>query len=826
GLYPDNWTDRQARELPLLYPARPGTALSLYKLYERTNDNRWLDDANRYLEACEQELNANRFDRKDVSGWNSLAQAATEGYLLTGNAHHLELARRAAREGIARPQPKAQMASLPGISIHTLVLLYQATGEREWLEGARRIADYALGAFVHPSGLIRGTALVDRPDYYDAIQGPGTLALALYELGGVQEGASPIAPRKLEGDAVAPSISGWKFAEVNGNRRPIAVSVRIADPSGISRTALHYTYGTEIGFLDEHPQVNGDEYTFHAAPPGIAFSGFVSFAVEAVDASANHNRTITRWQQLKTATEERATGTEAGLRYPALGLTVRARESGEARMMTWLPSGVSAPAKGWVSIGRYFELAATQGAERLTVSYAPEETWRLIESTLALAFWDGHQWTRVPGELDSARRLVTAPFREARYWTVLGEDRVLWRAPGRETGVALAPVAADGTFEVLTTAWQPGELLSSRGEKLFNYPVDPPYHPVHNSSSPAVARLKAGAEPVLLIGAPSAYVYAYTRDGRRLWRTEVGGEILGAIAAGRLTASADLAVAGAWNGGVAVMDAGGRKLWEKALPKPSGGTPVLVDLDGDGRLEIVVNSGSRLVALRGDTGAVLWEFEAGGAGLVTPAAGALVRGGRPRLVTGDDSGAVYAVDEKGQLLWRQTRVFGPREVPEPIEYYAAISEIGLADLTGTGERQVVVATKAGETVALGARGERLWRFASYERKVGISLGGGARLAFADLDEDGQMEVILSQQDSFLYVLDSEGRQKWCYLGYFWYHTAPAVADLQHTGELNIVFTAPEDNGTYALRGGHRGKPGRAPWPMARGGLERTNCAPW
>ena len=89
-----------------------------------------------------------------------------------------------------------------------------------------------------------------------------------------------------------------------------------------------------------------------------------------------------------------------------------------------------------------------------------------------------------------------------------------------------------------------------------------------------------------------------------------------------------------------------------------------------------------------------------------------------------------------------------------------------------------------------------------------------------------MEVILSQQDSYVYVLDAAGRPKWTYLGYFWYHNSPAVADLQHSGELDIVFTAPEDNGTYALRSGHKGKPGQAPWPMARGGLERTNCAPW
>ena len=82
-------------------------------------------------------------------------------------------------------------------------------------------------------------------------------------------------------------------------------------------------------------------------------------------------------------------------------------------------------------------------------------------------------------------------------------------------------------------------------------------------------------------------------------------------------------------------------------------------------------------------------------------------------------------------------------------------------------------------------------FVSHERKVGTSLARGGHLGFADLDNDGKLEVIVSQQDSYLYVLDSRGRPKWVYRGYFWYHSSPSVADLQNTGELNIVFTAPK-----------------------------------
>jgi outer membrane protein assembly factor BamB len=331
---------------------------------------------------------------------------------------------------------------------------------------------------------------------------------------------------------------------------------------------------------------------------------------------------------------------------------------------------------------------------------------------------------------------------------------------------------------------------------------------------------------LLLFGAPAGYVYAYDQSGKLHWKAEVGGEILDGVAVGRLTSGPDLSVVASWNGGVAAMDSAGRTLWQKDAPSPTGSIPVLVDLDGDQKLDIVLNAGSELLALKGETGAVLWVYSVPGAHFVTPAVGEFVPKGKPRIVTADESETVYALDETGKLLWRQDHIYGPWEVPEQIEQYEEACEVGLADLDRRGERQIVVTMKSGDTLGLTARGERLWRLVSHERKVGTSLACGGHLGFADLDNDGKLEVIVSQQDSYLYVLDSRGRPQWTYRAYFWYHSTPSIADLQNTGELNIVFTCPEDNGTYALRSGFKGAPGRAPWPMDRGSLARANCAPW
>ena len=510
----------------------------MYELYESTKDIRWLDDANQYLDACFRRIahtlenSAAPFSTDyhgDVIGApRDFMEAALKAYHWTGDEHYLAMARQVGAAWEKTPQPKAQMASVLAERINAFASLFQATGEKRWLLAAQDSGNYALRAFVHSSGLIRGTAIVDRPDYYDNIQGPGTLALALYNLGNLHEGIAPIKPIEKQGDVQAPQISDWKFPEEASNAEAVPVSVRMSDPSGIKHSILNYTYGNEVGFQDANPEIKGDSYTFHLAPPGINFIGEVSFAVEAVDGSSNQNRTISRWRRLRLASEAMAGNTHGQWLFPTLGLELHGAPTDvavRARVTRWLPAGTSVPDKGWVSAGRYIIFDQPVHADRLSISYAPEETWRLIESTLALAFWNGHAWVRVPSELNTAQHMVSARFPTARYWTLLGEDRVLWRAAGRETGPALADLEGNGTFDVVTTAWQPGELLSSRGQSLQKFPMDPPYHPITNFSAPAVARLTPQGEPLLLFGAPSGFVYAYDRSGKLHWRCEVGGEI-------------------------------------------------------------------------------------------------------------------------------------------------------------------------------------------------------------------------------------------------------------------------------------------------------------
>ena len=167
--------------------------------------------------------------------------------------------------------------------------------------------------------------------------------------------------------------------------------------------------------------------------------------------------------------------------------------------------------------------------------------------------------------------------------------------PGRQAGTALADLNHDGTYEVATTFWQPGSCFPRTGKALREFPIDPPYHPLVNPSPPIVARLTPSQEPLLLYGAPSGYVYAYDREGKLHWRTEVGGEIIGGVAVGRhdgWTEFRGRGELGRWSRRSSMPP--GTLCGKRLVPRPSGSTPVLVDLDGDGKLDIVLNAGRRL----------------------------------------------------------------------------------------------------------------------------------------------------------------------------------------------------------------------------------------
>jgi len=190
--------------------------------------------------------------------------------------------------------------------------------------------------------------------------------------------------------------------------------------------------------------------------------------------------------------------------------------------------------------------------------------------------------------------------------------------------------------------------------------------------------------------------------------------------------------------------------------------------------------------------------------------------GNPRtleIVVGDESGTIYAFDCCGSRLWS----FSIRRFPG-YEWVQTACQCAptVADLDGDGALEVVVSLASRDEFVAEKPGA-IFMFRLDPNGLNPTIAGGfARLtldrngdtipegafaspAAADLDGDGQMEILATSWDELCYALRADGSQVWD-LDYdltdpnefgfktgdtVW--TTPAVADVNYDGVPDVIF---------------------------------------
>ncbi|MEW5767718.1 MAG: FG-GAP-like repeat-containing protein, partial [bacterium] len=241
-----------------------------------------------------------------------------------------------------------------------------------------------------------------------------------------------------------------------------------------------------------------------------------------------------------------------------------------------------------------------------------------------------------------------------------------------------------------------------------------------------------------------------------------------------------------------------------------GSSPALGDIDGDGRLEIVVGSNDNKVYAWNDEGSLVPGFPVDTGWIInsSPALGDIDGDGRLEIVVGSNNNKVYAWNDDGSL------------VPGfPVDTGWIInSSPALGDIDGDGRLEIVVGSDGDRVYAWNDDGSLVPGF-----PVGAGGAVGSSLALGDIDRDGRLEIVVGSYDNKVYAWNDEGS---LVPGFpvdtrGAVNSSPALGDIDQDGRLEIVVGS-DDGYVYCWQmESNSYNPDLLPWPMFHHDMRRT-----
>jgi len=217
-------------------------------------------------------------------------------------------------------------------------------------------------------------------------------------------------------------------------------------------------------------------------------------------------------------------------------------------------------------------------------------------------------------------------------------------------------------------------------------------------------------------------------------------------------------------------------------------SPALGDIDGDGKLEVVMRGCDyKLYAINAEDGTLYWYYS-GGNLYHSPTLGDIDGDGKLEVIIGHQDGTIRALNgEDGNLFWSSN--IG-------VSQFGSSGSPSISDIDNDGKLEVVVGMSlSNKLFALdGEDGSVIWNF---------QMTGYARTpAIGDVDGDGRNEVIISNfQEDRIYALNGEdGSQLWNYTAGGTFYSSPILGDVDNDGKLEILIGSTSDCKLYALNG--------------------------
>ena len=218
-------------------------------------------------------------------------------------------------------------------------------------------------------------------------------------------------------------------------------------------------------------------------------------------------------------------------------------------------------------------------------------------------------------------------------------------------------------------------------------------------------------------------------------------------------------------------------------------SPAVGDVNGDQVLDVAVGSNdSRIYLVDGKTGRRHWLWRTDGPVLSSPLLVDLTRDGLPDIVAGSDDGVVYALTGAGKKIW-----LAPEDA-KPGAGNEFRSSPAAADLNRDGQPDIVIGSQNGQLYGLtGDRGWEMWKTGTI-MKAGVF----ATPALMDVNKDGVPEALVGSLDNRFYCIDGrKGWKVWDFATKGPIKASAAVADLDRDGLPEVVL-ASTDGTVYAL----------------------------
>lgn len=266
------------------------------------------------------------------------------------------------------------------------------------------------------------------------------------------------------------------------------------------------------------------------------------------------------------------------------------------------------------------------------------------------------------------------------------------------------------------------------------------------------------------------------------------------------------------------LDYNGRLKWfSQKIDNGAQTESAIANLDSDPYSEIVISTFRKVYVFNGEDGSIKWD-KAINTGFGAPTIADVDNDGQYEIIaTSADSpynscyniysdcyNAVYVLDSNGNIEWSQ------------IVDYGIYNSAAVANLDSDANLEIVVTTNDGPDfhdyrntsigkgsvyVFDGDTGSQQWRF-----QVGAKMFSSP--AIADIDGDGEIEIVVGAYDGLVHVLDQSGNQEWTFNVGSYIVGSPALGDLDGDGALEIAVKHANGTGegiTNISGGGLRGE---------------------